>query len=131
MIAASLSPSVALSVALGVLVGLGVLAHALSSAPARARAHSAELGGRWPTARVVGDDLLLARLRAVVTTTDCAAVRLGTSQHTDGFYRRLGFTVERREQGGIAPGLHAVEMRLELTDAARSSILARWRAVSG
>lgn len=77
----------------------------------------------------LGERLLVARLDAIVRTMDVRAVRLVTSQHTDGFFARYGFRVVERSCGALAEGLDAVEMRLELTAAARSFIRDRSRAM--
>lgn len=61
----------------------------------------------------IGAQLLRARLQAIATTP-AVSVRLVTSQHTAGFYRRFGFEVQSVKTDGIAPGLDAVEMRLSL-----------------
>lgn len=62
----------------------------------------------------------------MATTTEVKAVRLGTSQQTEGFYRRYGFESQSNKPGGIAPGLDEVEMILELTDENRTSIERWW-----
>lgn len=74
----------------------------------------------------LGEYLLLARLHAIAATTDATAVRLGTSQHTAGFFRRYGFEIQATIPDGIASGLDDVEMRLELTADAKHRITARW-----
>jgi len=61
----------------------------------------------------IGAQLLLARLQAIATTS-ATQVRLATSQHTAGFYRRYGFVVQSIQPDGFAPGLDEVEMRLSL-----------------
>jgi len=70
----------------------------------------------------IGRFLLLARLHAIVTTTHARYVRLGTSQLTDGFFRRHGFQIQTRKSDGFAAGLDEVEMRMELTTANRAAI---------
>ncbi len=42
------------------------------------------------------------------------AFALHTSQHTAGFYERLGFEVLRVTEDAYAPGLHRYDMRLDL-----------------
>ena len=42
------------------------------------------------------------------------AIALRTSQHTAGFYERLGFQVLRVTEDAYAPGLHRYDMRLHL-----------------
>jgi N-acetylglutamate synthase-like GNAT family acetyltransferase len=41
-------------------------------------------------------------------------VCLNTSQHTQGFYERLGFTTESVTKDGFSPGLDRCDMRLHL-----------------
>jgi N-acetylglutamate synthase-like GNAT family acetyltransferase len=79
----------------------------------------------------IGAYLLLARLRAVATTTEAKYVRLRTSQHTEGFFRRYGFEIQSSKPDGIALGLDDVEMKLDLTDANRASIERYWREMVG
>jgi len=81
--------------------------------------------------RRVGTFLLFARLHAIVTTTVARSVRLGTSQLTDPFFERYGFTAQSRKTDGIAPGLDAVEMRLELTEERRAAVERQWRQLIG
>ena len=66
------------------------------------RLHGGGLGRRLTEARI-------ASARAVGGIT---AVRLDTSQHTEGFYRRFGFRVEAVTPDGFAPGIDKYEMRL-------------------
>jgi predicted GNAT family N-acyltransferase len=75
----------------------------------------------------IGAYLLLARLNDIITTTDAKQVRLGTSQHTDGFFQRYGFQIQSTKADGIAAGLDDVEMRIDLTDTNRESIARNWR----
>ncbi|MBO6575617.1 MAG: GNAT family N-acetyltransferase [Rhodothermales bacterium] len=60
-----------------------------------------------------GDALMLYRLLAIIQSP-ARAVRLETSQHTENFFRRYGFSVAEREKDGFEPGLDRVEMRAEL-----------------
>lgn len=41
-------------------------------------------------------------------------LRLDTSQHTEGFYLRLGFRTVSREADGYGPGMDRIEMTQEL-----------------
>ncbi|MDH3206854.1 MAG: GNAT family N-acetyltransferase [Gemmatimonadota bacterium] len=41
------------------------------------------------------------------------AIALSTSQHTSGFYERLGFRVVRAKRDGYAANLDRIDMRLE------------------
>ena len=60
----------------------------------------------------LGALLLNARLQAIAANTSACFVRLATSQHTEGFYRRHGFQIQSVEKDGFALGLDEVEMRL-------------------
>ncbi|MBX3477084.1 MAG: GNAT family N-acetyltransferase [Brevundimonas sp.] len=62
----------------------------------------------------LGRRLTQARLAAARATPGVTAVRLSTSQHTEGFYRRFGFRTLKVAQDGFAPGIHSHEMRLDL-----------------
>lgn len=68
--------------------------------------------------RGIGAQLLRARLEAIAGTT-AERVRLSTSQHTEGFCRRFGFVVQSVQADGLAPGLDAVEMGLDLASAGK------------
>lgn len=58
----------------------------------------------------IGDRLTRARLRDALAGAPRAVV-IRTSQHTQGFYERLGFAVARVVPDGHAPGIDFVEMR--------------------
>jgi predicted N-acetyltransferase YhbS len=63
----------------------------------------------------LGRVLLLERLAQICRATAAGVtVRLHTSQHTEGFFRRYGFAAKRRVSGGYAPGLDQVFMELQL-----------------
>ena len=62
----------------------------------------------------LGRRLAEARIDAVRESGGVASVRLHTSQHTTGFYERLGFELAGVEDDGYAPGLHRCDLRLEL-----------------
>lgn len=79
----------------------------------------------------IGAYLLFARLQAIANTTDAKHVRLGTSQHTEGFFRRYGFETQSHRPDGIDTGLDDVEMRIELSAENRAFIDRNWREVVG
>jgi hypothetical protein len=81
--------------------------------------------------RHLGAYLLLARLYRIVTTTDACAIRLETSQQTDRFFGKFGFTTQSVAADGIDRGLDRVEMRLALTESTRSAIERDWRELAG
>lgn len=63
----------------------------------------------------------LARLRLEVVRHDPRVRRilLNTSQHTVGFYERLGFRVTAVEKNGYAPGLDRCEMSADVAGGLR------------
>jgi GNAT superfamily N-acetyltransferase len=69
-----------------------------------------ELQGRGLGRRMV------AHCRAVVARESPGGVlRLDTSQHTEGFYHRMGFETVSRTEDGYGPGMHRIEMRQVVT----------------
>ena len=64
--------------------------------------------------RGLGRLLTDARLERIRTDATVTAVKLNTSQHTRGFYERLGFVTERVVPDGFSPGLDRCDMRLDL-----------------
>lgn len=70
----------------------------------------------------LGEFLLMLRLNEIIQDPGIRAVRLGTSQLTDGFFQRYGFAVCDRKANAIAEGLDEVEMRLDLTEETRSRV---------
>ena len=60
----------------------------------------------------LGRLLTEARLQRAMSHAGIEVVALNTSQHTTGFYERLGFVVTEVIQNGYAEGLHRCEMRL-------------------
>lgn len=66
----------------------------------------------------LGRRLTEARLDRIREDAAAAAVALSTSQHTRGFYERLGFVIERVVADGFAPGLDRCDMRLRLVSPA-------------
>lgn len=79
----------------------------------------------------LGEYLLLARLNELVAREDMRKVHLATSQHTDGFFQKYGFTVRAREPNGIDEGLDDVRMQLALTEDAKRWIVDRWHDMAG
>jgi len=64
--------------------------------------------------RGLGRLLLEARIRALEADEAIQALRLETIPDTVGFFRHLGFEVEREEPNGYGPGLPRVELRRSL-----------------
>ncbi|MGD8978081.1 MAG: GNAT family N-acetyltransferase [Gammaproteobacteria bacterium] len=77
----------------------------------------------------LGEFLLLGRLAAIVRDQVAASVRLVTTQHTDGFFRRYGFEIRSRVADGYGPGLDKVSMSLTLTVERRQWIQARFASI--
>jgi ribosomal protein S18 acetylase RimI-like enzyme len=63
----------------------------------------------------VGRFLLLARLQQICQEPDVQRILLNTSQHTYGFFEKVGFVVEAIVENGFAEGLHEYKMVLTLT----------------
>lgn len=63
----------------------------------------------------LGRLLLHTRLERIRSDPTVETVALHTSQHTRGFYERVGFSTERVVPNGYAPGLDRCDMRLTLT----------------
>lgn len=62
--------------------------------------------------RGLGRRLTVVRVDAVMRDPRVDEVRLHTSQHTVGFYERLGFETVEVRADEYAPGLHRCDMRL-------------------
>ncbi len=54
------------------------------------------------------------RLRRIEKEPAVLSVLLGTSQHTAGFYERLGFAVEAHIPDGYGPGIDRCDMRFRI-----------------
>ncbi len=63
--------------------------------------------------RGLGLMLTRARIDAALADPTVKHVALHTSQHTRGFYERLGFRLVDRVPDGYAPGLDRCDMRLD------------------
>ena len=62
----------------------------------------------------LGRALAELRIERIRQESRVSGVTLNTSQHTQGFYQRLGFRTSSVEADGYAPGLDRCVMRLEL-----------------
>ncbi len=62
----------------------------------------------------IGSYLLLLRLHDICRRGTADRVKIDTSQHTAGFFEKLGFVVDQVIHDRYAPGLHAFEMHLKL-----------------
>jgi predicted GNAT family N-acyltransferase len=72
-----------------------------------------------------GRFLLLARLQEIAQTPGIEMVKLNTSQHTFGFFAKVGFVVERIKEDHFALGLHEYNMSLTLDDERKRLIAAQ------
>lgn len=64
----------------------------------------------------VGTFLLQERLKAIFRENPAAQVIIDTSQRSQAFFARFGFLATKTTPDYYAPGLHRVDMELELTD---------------
>lgn len=69
-----------------------------------------------------GKYLLLKRLEAISQLPQIEQVSMDTSQHSKGFFEKLGFIILEVEQDGYFPGLHRHEMELKLNNENRYNI---------
>ena len=69
-----------------------------------------------------GKYLLLKRLDEICHSPQIERILLDTSQHSKGFFEKLGFIVFEIIEDGYFTGLHRHEMELKLDDEKRSTI---------
>lgn len=79
---------------------------------ARAELHKTGLGTR----------LLTWRLREIAEAPGIRTIILDTSQHSVAFFEKFGFRVTRWRLDWYGPGLHRLDMSLELSDGLRNQI---------
>ncbi|HYF64489.1 MAG TPA: GNAT family N-acetyltransferase [Herpetosiphonaceae bacterium] len=72
-----------------------------------------------------GQFLLIKRLELLLLEPRVMAIDLDTTQHSAGFFARLGFAVRRITPDGYAPGMDRIDMRLSVGDADRAALLVR------
>jgi predicted GNAT family N-acyltransferase len=70
----------------------------------------------------VGTFLLQERLKMIFAENPAAKVIIDTSQYSQSFFARFGFQATQLTPDYYAPGLHRVDMELELTDNLRRRI---------
>lgn len=70
----------------------------------------------------VGRFLLLARLQLICQEPHVTSVLINTSQHSYGFFEKVGFVVETIVENGFAEGLDEYKMMLRLTPEVRQSL---------
>lgn len=61
----------------------------------------------------LGKNLTLFRIERSRELFGTRPLVISTSQHTKGFYEKLGFFLTRHEADGFGPGIDVCEMRLE------------------
>jgi hypothetical protein len=76
--------------------------------------------------RGLGRYLLLARLAAIARVSEAKVVRVNTSQHSAGFFARLGLSLTLVQPDGHVPGIDLHRLELALDDERRAALLAAW-----
>jgi N-acetylglutamate synthase-like GNAT family acetyltransferase len=66
-----------------------------------------------------GKRLLLERLNLIARHSETKEVLLDTSQHTFGFFEKLGFVTTKITEDGYTSGLHRYDMKLILDEGSR------------
>ena len=64
----------------------------------------------------LGKFMLIERLKQIFKDFGETVVQINTSQHSQGFFERYGFQVKEVTQNYFAPGLHRVDMELQLNE---------------
>ena len=77
----------------------------------------------------LGEYLMTARLIEVLNNHEIQTFRVATSQHTEAFFEKYGFTTEQRIQNGFAEGLDRIEMKLVRTSECRKDLHRKWKSV--
>ncbi|GMQ82110.1 MAG: hypothetical protein BMS9Abin05_1553 [Rhodothermia bacterium] len=77
----------------------------------------------------LGEYLMTARMIEVLNNHEVQAFRVATSQHTEAFFEKYGFTAGQRIQNGFADGLDMIEMKLALTPDSQEDLLHKWKSV--
>jgi ribosomal protein S18 acetylase RimI-like enzyme len=72
--------------------------------------------------RGIGRLLLLTRLQRLCEEPSVTVVKLQTSQHTYGFFEKVGFKTEKITENGFGAGLHRYDISLVLEPARCQSI---------
>lgn len=70
----------------------------------------------------IGRFLLLARLQRICQEPAVTSVLINTSQHSYGFFAKVGFVVESIVENGFAEGLDEYKMVLPLTATVRRTL---------
>lgn len=73
----------------------------------------------------LGEFMLIERLRQIFTDFGETVVQIDTSQHSQGFFERYGFQAKEVTENYFAPGLHRVEMEIQLNEEFHRTLLSR------
>lgn len=73
-----------------------------------------------------GTELILFRLQKLAQNQRVTKIGLDTSHHNPNFFGRFGFKVTRQESNRYGPGIHGVDMELELSELNRQKLL-NWK----
>jgi N-acetylglutamate synthase-like GNAT family acetyltransferase len=79
----------------------------------------------------LGKRLLLERLNLIAQHQDVTKILLDTSQHTFGFFEKLGFVTQTVTEDGYASGLHRYDMELGLDKGSRNIIQEKLTSLLG
>ena len=73
----------------------------------------------------LGKFLLVERLKQIYIDFGEVRVQIETSQHSKGFFERYGFQVNEVTENYFAPGLHRVDMDLQLDEECHRTVLSK------
>jgi ribosomal protein S18 acetylase RimI-like enzyme len=79
----------------------------------------------------LGKRLLLERLNLMCQEQNITSILLETSQHTFGFFEKLGFITQKITEDGYGAGLHRYDMNLELSEKVKGLIQEKLALVLG
>ena len=71
-----------------------------------------------------GKRLLLERLNLITTHPEVKDIILDTSQHTFGFFEKLGFVTTKITEHSYSENLHRYDMKLSLDEGSRQNLTA-------
>ena len=73
----------------------------------------------------LGQFMLIERLKQIYKDFGPMVVQIDTSQHSQGFFERYGFQVKEITENYFAPGLHRVNMELQLDEEHQRTLLSK------
>ena len=73
----------------------------------------------------LGEFILVERLKQIYMDFGPTVVQIDTSQYSQGFFERYGFQVKEITENYFAPGLHRVDMQLELNKERHRSLISK------